>query len=1080
MRPLILKMCAFGSYGQETVIDFTKSRQNLFLITGDTGAGKTTIFDAIVFALYGQASSIYNKKDGILLQSQFASIEKIPKVEFIFAESAAENAPIYTISRVPRHLRPMKRNNTKNDTNFVADKGFTELVMPDGSVYAEKNVDEKIEEIVGLTREQFMQVAMIAQGEFMELLRAKTDDKKEIFRKLFNTELYERIRCILDEKRREKEREITVIRTQCQTEIAHVTVTEDFEEYEKISEYGAEIKNGNIIRLKEYIEYLEAFCNYAGSKANNVTNQWSAAAKELDAAKNEYAKAETLMDAFTKYEEAIAAIRQYEERKPELEKKTAFVNQLKEAYELKPVYQLYIDAQKEFCSLKSKLEEQEKAMPELDRLWNSTLAEYEQAQLTYEAEKKTFHELAQKVTAALQLFDRREAAETQKAAILKKNASIQQKKEKKEKELEALSAAREKSLETIGRYVDSAVNKAKAEAELKKAEELGERLKKLQELEKESNKTAQNLSKKQKELKEASAKYQEKMAFYINQNTLFLSEQAGILASELVEGEPCKVCGSKVHPSPYQLNASLPIPTQSEVETARADSESWNKKQQKKALEANELKTGLEKQQEQLLTEQNELCVQLGISVDKNAISTESALTVALAKAFESYQSKAQEQNEKYQKELALLEEEKQNEEKLRVDIEKETAALEKLKVDLNASNEALAGVEAALDELGNHTEFKTREEAQQVKSAAEKQFQQISDTYKQKETENQKARKNREKAQSLIEEYKSTFPQKQAHTQKRKDEYEQLFAQKSFANTDLDTDATQGNAPKWLKLTEKYTQEMLLAWQEQLTQYQKSIQEATVKKETAGSMVKDQSKPDLDSMKQTIREKQEHYNNLDTDKANLTRMRDEDEKVLKTLKKQMSQRERIIHEHTKLDSLYRMISGSVSRQNKMDLETFVQRYYLKKILAAANRRFEKMTAGQFRLLLKEIDDAGKGRNEGLDLMVDSLVTGKKREVRTLSGGESFMAALSLALGMADQIKEGSGAIHLDMMFIDEGFGSLDEHSRGQAVRILKEMAGGDRLIGIISHVTELKQEIENQLVVTKNDTGSSVSWKIN
>lgn len=1082
----MLKMCAFGSYGQETVIDFTKSGQNLFLITGDTGAGKTTIFDAIVFALYGQASSIYNKKDGLLLQSQFASMEKVPKVEFTFAESVAENAPIYKIRRVPRHLRPMKRqNNAKNDTNLVADKGFTELVMPDGSEYIEKDIDEKIEEIVGLTREQFMQVAMIAQGEFMELLRAKTDDKKEIFRKLFNTELYERIRCILDEKRRKKEREITDIRIQCQTEIAHVTITEDFEDYEKISEYGAEIKSGSIIRLKEYIECLETFCNYADSKANNVTNQWSAAAKELDAAKNEYAKAETLMEAFTKYEEAVAAIKQYEERKPDLEKKTAFVNQLKEAYELKPVYQLYVDAQKEFCSLKTKLEEQEKAMPELDRLWDSALTEYEQMHLTYETKKKTFHELTQKVTAALQLFDRREAAETQKAAILKKNGSIQQKKAKKEKELENLSDAHEKSLEIIGRYADSAVNKAKAESELKKAEELGERIKRLQALEKEINKTTQSLSKKQKELKEANAKYQEKTTFYINQNNLFLSEQAGILASELVEGKPCKVCGSKVHPSPYRLNEGLLIPTQSEVEIARADSESWNQKQQKKALEANELKTGLEKQQEQQLAEQNELCVQLGVSVDENAASTEAASMVVLTKAFESYQSKAQEQNEKYQKELALLEEEKQNEEKLRVNIEKETATLEKLKVDLNASNEALAGIEAALNELENHTEFKTREEAQQVKSAAEKQFQQISDTYKQKETENQQARKNREKAQSLIEEYKATLPQRQAHTKKRKDEYEQLFAQKSFAkseseNKNTNVDTTQDNNLKWLKLTEKYTQEMLLEWEEQLTQYQKDIQEAIVKKETTGSMIKDQSKPDLDSMKQTIQEKQKCYNNLDIDKTNLIRIRDEDKKVLQILKNQISQRERIIHEHTKLDSLYRMISGSVSKQNKMDLETFVQRYYLKKILAAANRRFEKMTAGQFRLLLKEIDDAGKGRNEGLDLMVDSLVTGKKREVRTLSGGESFMAALSLALGMADQIKEGSGAIHLDMMFIDEGFGSLDEHSRGQAVRILKEMAGGDRLIGIISHVTELKQEIENQLVVTKNDTGSSVSWKIN
>ena len=234
-----------------------------------------------------------------------------------------------------------------------------------------------------------------------------------------------------------------------------------------------------------------------------------------------------------------------------------------------------------------------------------------------------------------------------------------------------------------------------------------------------------------------------------------------------------------------------------------------------------------------------------------------------------------------------------------------------------------------------------------------------------------------------------------------------------------------------------------------------------------------------MENLAQNIKQCQEQFEALAHKRMELAQIAKTDEMVLQRLKNQLMQREEIIHAHTKLDNLYRMISGTVNKQNKMDLETFVQRYYLKNILIAANRRFEKMTAGQFQLFLKDMDDAGRSKNEGLDLMVYSLVTGKKREVRTLSGGESFMAALSLALGMADQIKEGSGAIHLDMMFIDEGFGSLDEHSRGQAVRILKEMAGGNRMIGIISHVTELKQEIENQLVVSKNEKGSRADWKI-
>jgi len=162
-----------------------------------------------------------------------------------------------------------------------------------------------------------------------------------------------------------------------------------------------------------------------------------------------------------------------------------------------------------------------------------------------------------------------------------------------------------------------------------------------------------------------------------------------------------------------------------------------------------------------------------------------------------------------------------------------------------------------------------------------------------------------------------------------------------------------------------------------------------------------------------------------------------------------------------------------------MDLETFVQRYYLQKILSAANTRFDAMSAGQFELRMTGVEQAGEGKNRGLDLMVYSTVTGKEREIRTLSGGESFMAALSIALGMADQIQQSSSAIHLDIMFIDEGFGALDEHAREQSVKVLKQMAGGSKLIGIISHVTELKQEIDDQLLVRKDASGSHAGWQI-
>ena len=203
-----------------------------------------------------------------------------------------------------------------------------------------------------------------------------------------------------------------------------------------------------------------------------------------------------------------------------------------------------------------------------------------------------------------------------------------------------------------------------------------------------------------------------------------------------------------------------------------------------------------------------------------------------------------------------------------------------------------------------------------------------------------------------------------------------------------------------------------------------------------------------------------------------------DDREIFDTLSSRLEERKTIVEEHARIDALYRMTSGNVSG-SRMDLETYVQRYYLERILYAANRRFQEMSAGQFELRMYDLEKAGEGKNRGLDLMVYSTVTGKEREVRTLSGGESFMAALSLALGMADQIQQSSAAINLDMMFIDEGFGSLDEHSRNQAVRVLQEMAEGSRLIGIISHVSELKQEIEDQLLVNKDENGSHVKWQI-
>ena len=250
-------------------------------------------------------------------------------------------------------------------------------------------------------------------------------------------------------------------------------------------------------------------------------------------------------------------------------------------------------------------------------------------------------------------------------------------------------------------------------------------------------------------------------------------------------------------------------------------------------------------------------------------------------------------------------------------------------------------------------------------------------------------------------------------------------------------------------------------------------------KKQTLLKEIGDKKRPQTEALQQALCAAEEKLTILTERLQKQSHELQENRYALQELSSSSEARRHIFSEYERLDRLYKQMSGNISG-SRMDLETYVQRLYLSKILSSANKRFQEMSGGQYAFRMIRIANAGEGRNKGLDLMVYSSVTGKEREIRTLSGGESFMAALSLALGMADQIQNTSSAVHLDMMFIDEGFGSLDDLARSKSIRVLKEMADSHRLIGIISHVTELKQEIGNQLLITKDEHGSHVKWRIN
>ena len=322
------------------------------------------------------------------------------------------------------------------------------------------------------------------------------------------------------------------------------------------------------------------------------------------------------------------------------------------------------------------------------------------------------------------------------------------------------------------------------------------------------------------------------------------------------------------------------------------------------------------------------------------------------------------------------------------------------------------------------------------------------------------------EGAKTRIEEYQKELPKREKQRADRLAAYE-----KGIEEAGLTEEA-------WRALTDQYALSEADRLQMETEEYYRNHAKLSGRQQMAAKETAGKEAPDPEGLKEKMREAEEKKNAVQKISGQLEAAEAANRQVLRSLAQLLKERGAKMEEYGRVDRLYQSLSGNVSG-SRMDIETFVLRYYLERILKAANRRFFTLSAGQFELRMCPPEQAGTGRNRGLELVVYSMVTGKEREVRTLSGGESFMAALSLALGMADQITETKASVHLDVMFIDEGFGSLDENSRNKAVRVLKDMAGGSRMIGIISHVSELKQEIEDQLIVSKDEGGSRVRWQI-
>ncbi len=1081
MKPIQLTMQAFGSYGKKTVIDFTKPDQNLFLITGDTGSGKTTIFDAIVFALYGEASSVVNRKNGAELQSQFVAASVEPFVELVFSEKEGSEDVHYTVRRVPKHVRPLKRG-----TGLKEESGSVSLIMSDGTEYPSKETDRKLEEIVGLTKNQFMQVAMIAQGEFMALLRAKSDDKKVIFRKLFNTELYQNIVDELAKRRKDKDRKIAQIKTACQTEVGHILVPKlvtaddaetDQEQNGAADQIADECRDANKLQeLKERIlkserlslpdmeallQTLVSVSEWTKDKVQQSESETSQLYKVYLLKRDAVTKAGQLLERYKELEDAEKELGECEAIKPLMQEWQQCMRQIEDAYDILTLWKQYQEVSGQLETARQALAANEQALPEQKMACEQAAVQLQQAKKVQEQALMDFSEVKTHVENDLEAFSKMAEA---KRKVLTARTKVDEAGKQARIAEESLSdlESNEKRWQTqVELLSDTDSRMIILQGKQRDIEGIGADFESWKDEEKECFSQQRCAEEADKVYADAKDRFNKENTAYIQAYNDFLDAQAGFLAEKLQRGEPCPVCGSTIHPHPHQAEKSAL--TKEELNILSESVRELQEGQAAAAKKAGEAKAMLDAKEKN--------CIQIWEKLRQKVIAYSrdemgELDSEEIQGLIETWKKALKDEEKQLQKDKNQLQQLKKWLTKAAKDKEELTAQKNKADKMLADTKAELAAAQAELKSTFISTYYKSEEEANQFMEQAEQRKKNAEKQYHSCDKVDKKVRSDKEKTELEIAQHRRDIPNLQDKSDKRKAVYIQLMEEKQLTE------------PQWKCVTESYDKADRQQFEEKIRQYQSKLSAAGKQKAVAEKAIDGRVKPDMEQLCSERNVAEAAWKKEQALYERYAEMYKTNHRVCEALMPKMAERSKIMEEHRRLDDLYNLLAGKVTGA-RMDIETYVQRYYLERILYAANRRFGEMSAGQFELRMCDITKAGEGRNRGLDLMVYSNVTGKEREVRTLSGGESFMAALSLALGMADQIQQSSSAIHLDMMFIDEGFGSLDSQSRDQAVRVLQQMAGGSKLIGIISHVSELKQEIEDQLIVSKDEEGSSARWQI-
>lgn len=979
MRPIKLEMEAFVSYKNLQVIDFTKIEgKNIFLITGETGAGKSTIFDAICFALYGKLSRD-DKDKADFLKCHLADNKTLSRVKFTFKIGDE----FYEIERYPHQKVYSERTKSEKERLSTAT-----LTLPSGEVMTKlSEVNEKIKEIIGLNDKQFRQIVMLAQGEFKKFLVANSSEKQEILRKTFGTEIFSKFSSTLSQEKKSKEARIIELQRSLNKN-ANSFLTSDDEL--------------SLMKQSEEIDYI-AFFEKAEQLLKADQNLSQNIKEKLKTQREEFSKIdvsskEKINEKIAQKEETEKKLKTLLSNEEEINKQKQLLKQLESAVDLEPIYQKLLA---KLFDLKETIS-QEKTESEALLLLSETQKETEKAYNT--ASQK----LLEKETLTLKT-EKLEGLKSELAEIEVANKNLNRLK---------LSLNENKQ---NGQLVETILEEAKLQRKQKSLSEIKSEMEKSEKLTKTILDLENKLREKEKELETANSEY--------------FASAAAVLKEELKPGMKCPVCGeiikeenfqTEIHTSPNKdrINAIQKEKTTliKSLENAKSDNKNAILNLEKMCDALSLKRDDIEK--EIFLGEKalNKICSKLKETSGRlNLAGLKSKTEEELQKSLSEFNNNfAKAEGEISQLEISL------------------SKSLEKTK-DASSVSEIEAQIKALKLEIEKITAlFQNAEKAYlDAKSKKEKCEARLATITKNKET-----------LETETKELKETF-------------------QNELLSKQIESEET------YKSLREVFPQRLSI--KEQCDNFDKSINSL---KQTLSQLTKDlegQEKTDLDALNNLKSALANEISQNEAKLENLNRQTAVNESLVTSSKESIKSLEEEESSYKEIAVLSNLATGTT--KSKITFESYVLMAYFEEIIAHANNRLSSMSKGRY-YLYRKTESSGSNRLSGLDLEILDTYSGIKRHIATLSGGESFKASLSLALGLADVLQNHYGGIKIETMFIDEGFGSLDEKSIDSAVETLYSLEKCGVLVGVISHVVHLRDKIPAKLIVETGSNGSTVKFK--